>query len=161
MKVVVQRVRSSRVEVNGKVIGSIGKGLNVLVAIAKGDTEAEVEWMSQKCLNLRIFPEAGGDTCSEQENQRLNQSIQDIQGDILAISQFTLYGDCRKGRRPSFDRAAPPQTAKQLYQYFVDCLRQSGLTIETGEFGASMQVSIENDGPVTLVIERDPLSLGV
>ena len=156
MKVVVQRVRSSRVEVAGEVIGSIGQGLNILVGIAKGDTDAEVEWMAQKCLNLRIFPEVNGDSHSGQGSQRLNRSIQDIQGEILAISQFTLYSDCRKGRRPSFDRAAHPQVAEQLYQTFVDSLRKSGLTIETGKFGASMQVSIENDGPVTLVIERDP-----
>ncbi|MEM9219488.1 MAG: D-aminoacyl-tRNA deacylase [Cyanobacteria bacterium P01_F01_bin.150] len=152
MKVVVQRVRSSRVEVQGKAIGSIGKGLNILVGIAKGDTEAEIEWMAQKCLNLRVFPE----DASDMAKQRLSQSIQDIQGDILAISQFTLYGDCRKGRRPSFDQSANPSTAEQLYQYFISCLRKSGLTVETGEFGASMQVFIENDGPVTLVIERDP-----
>ena len=155
MKVVVQRVRSSRVEVNETVIGTIGKGLNILVGIAKGDTETEVKWMAQKCLNLRIFPEAQGDTPSKQSTQRLNQSIQDINGEILIISQFTLYGDCRKGRRPSFDQAAHPQEAERLYDYFVDCLRTSGLTIETGQFGASMQVCIENDGPVTLVIEQD------
>ena len=152
MKVVVQRVRSSRVDVNGEVLSSIGKGLNILVGIAKGDTEAEVEWMTQKCLNLRIFSGEG----RESEGQRLSQSVQDIQGDILAISQFTLYGDCRKGRRPSFDQAANPDTAAQLYQHFVDCLRKSGLTVKTGKFGASMQVFIENDGPVTLVIERSP-----
>ena len=151
MKVVVQRVRASRVEVDQQIVGSINKGLNILVGIAKGDTESEVEWMAQKCLNLRIFPDEGGDTGT----QRLNQSIQDIGGEILAISQFTLYGDCRKGRRPSFDRAAQPQDAERLYLYFVDCLKTSGLKVETGTFGASMQVFIENDGPVTLVIDRD------
>ena len=156
MKVVVQRVRSSHVEVKETVIGSIGKGLNILVGIAKGDTEVEMEWMAQKCLNLRVFPDESDDTRSAQESQRLNRSVQDINGELLVISQFTLYGDCRKGRRPSFDRAAYPQDAERLYQYFVDCLRTSGLTVETGEFGASMQVCIENDGPVTLVIEQTP-----
>ena len=155
MKVVVQRVRSSRVEVHQQVVGSIDRGLNILVGIAKGDTEAEIEWMAQKCLNIRIFPDKDGNTRSAQGTQRLNRSVQDINGSILVISQFTLYGDCRKGRRPSFDRASHPQDAERLYEYFVQCLQSSGLNIETGQFGASMQVFIENDGPVTLVIERD------
>lgn len=154
MKVVVQRVRSSQVEVNQQVVGSIGRGLNLLMGIASEDTVADVEWMARKCLNLRIFPAEPSDTISAQENSRFDFSVQDIQGEILVISQFTLYGDCRKGRRPSFEKAAAPEIAKPLYLHFVEQLKQSNLAIATGIFGASMQVSITNDGPVTLVIER-------
>lgn len=150
MRVVVQRVRSSSVEVDGKPVGKIGRGLNLLVGIAATDTAAELEWMAQKCLGLRIFPDP--------ETQRFSQSVQDIHGELLVISQFTLYGDCRKGRRPSFDQAAPPEQAEALYNQFVSRLRQSGLKVETGVFGAMMQVAIANDGPVTLVIDRDAAS---
>lgn len=154
MKVVVQRVRSSSVEVNQQIVGTIGRGLNLLVGIALEDTFADVEWMAQKCLNLRIFPEEKIDTLSEKSSQRFNRSVQDIQGEILVVSQFTLYGDCRKGRRPSFENAASPDLAKPLYLHFIEQLKQSGLEIATGRFGASMQVAIDNDGPVTLIIER-------
>lgn len=147
MKVVVQRVQASSVAVGQHVIGSINKGLNILVGIGKGDSDAEIEWMAQKCLNIRVFP--------GNEDNRLTQSVQDINGEILVISQFTLYGDCRKGRRPSFDAAALPEEAERLYEHFVHCLRTSGLRIETGQFGASMSVHIENDGPVTLLIEKE------
>lgn len=147
MRVVVQRVQSSSVVVDGKPVGQIGRGLNLLVGIAATDTEAELDWMAQKCLGLRIFPEP--------ETQRFSQSVQDIGGELLVVSQFTLYGDCRKGRRPSFDRAAPPDQAEALYEQFVTKLRQSGLKVETGVFGAMMQVAIANDGPVTLIIDRD------
>ena len=147
MKVVLQRVRSSRVEIDRRVVGQIGQGLNLLVGIAKGDIEEDLDWMVRKCLALRIFPSS--------ESDRFDCSVQDIQGEILVISQFTLYGDCRKGRRPSFDEAAPPQQAELLYNQFVHKLRQSGLRIETGEFGAAMRVYIENDGPVTLVLQTD------
>ncbi|MEM9450355.1 MAG: D-aminoacyl-tRNA deacylase [Cyanobacteria bacterium P01_E01_bin.6] len=146
MRVIVQRVRSSQVMVDGQVIGKIGRGLNLLVGIAASDTHAELEWMARKCLDLRLFP--------EDEQGRFDRSIQDIQGDLLVISQFTLYGDCRKGRRPSFDQAARPTDAEPLYLAFVDLLRRSNLTVETGKFGAQMQVSIENDGPVTLLLEK-------
>ncbi|USR90549.1 D-aminoacyl-tRNA deacylase [Phormidium yuhuli AB48] len=148
MRVIIQRVRSSQVRVGDRQVGKIGRGLNLLVGIAKTDGEAEVDWMVRKCLSLRLFPpdnEASG---------RWEQSIEDIEGEILVISQFTLYGDCRKGRRPSFDQSAPPAAAEALYNQFVEKLRQSGLEIQTGEFGAMMQVSIENDGPVTLILER-------
>jgi D-aminoacyl-tRNA deacylase len=149
MRVIIQRVKSSQVTVEGRVVGKIGPGLNLLVAISDRDTDTELDWMARKCLELRIFPTANGD------NSRWDQSVLDIQGQLLVVSQFTLYGDCRKGRRPSFDRSAPPTRAKELYEKFVEKLRASGLTVETGEFGAMMEVEILNDGPVTLLLERE------
>ena len=146
MRVVIQRVISSSVSVDGEIIGKIGKGLNLLVAIAPEDTETELDWMVRKCLELRLF--------SDKEGKSWQKSIIDIQGGILVISQFTLYGDCRKGRRPSFSNSASPEIARELYDRFVEKLKQSDLRIETGQFGAMMQVSIENDGPVTLLLER-------
>jgi D-tyrosyl-tRNA(Tyr) deacylase len=148
MRVVIQRVKSSQVTVNGQIIGKIGRGLNLLVGIAATDTEAELDWIARKCLELRIFPDEDG-------SDRWQKSIMEIDGEILVISQFTLYADSRKGRRPSFDRSAAPEVAKNLYNLFVDKLCDSGLTVETGEFGAMMQVFIENDGPVTLLLERE------
>ncbi|NMG10548.1 D-aminoacyl-tRNA deacylase [Brasilonema sp. UFV-L1] len=148
MRVVIQRVKSSQVTVNGEIIGKIGRGLNLLVGIADTDTHVELDWMVRKCLELRLFPEPEGD-------ERWQKSVQEISGELLVVSQFTLYGDCRKGRRPSFDRSAAPKLAEDLYNYFVDKLRESGLKVETGRFGAMMQVSIENDGPVTLLLERE------
>jgi D-tyrosyl-tRNA(Tyr) deacylase len=147
MRVIIQRVKSSQVEVAGVVVGKIGRGLNLLVGIADTDTEAELEWMTRKCLELRLFP--GNDSGSD----RWEKSVQEIGGELLVVSQFTLYGDCRKGRRPSFTRSASPESAQKLYEQFVETLRQSGLRVETGQFGAMMQVSIENDGPVTLLLE--------
>lgn len=149
MRVVIQRVRSSQVTVAGEVVGKIGRGLNLLVGIADSDGEAELNWMAKKCLELRLFPGEEGD--------RFDRSVQEIAGELLVISQFTLYGDCRKGRRPSFDRAAAPTHAEQRYQEFVTKLRQSGLKVETGQFGSMMQVSIENDGPVTMVLEKEAI----
>jgi D-aminoacyl-tRNA deacylase len=149
MRIVIQRVKSSQVTVNGVVVGKIGRGLNLLVGIADTDTEAELDWMVRKCLDLRLFP--GDDTSSD----RSEKSVQEIEGELLVVSQFTLYGDCRKGRRPSFTRSARPEAAQKLYEQFVEKLRQSGLRVETGQFGAMMQVSIENDGPVTLLLERE------
>jgi D-aminoacyl-tRNA deacylase len=147
MRVVVQRVTSSQVVVNSEVIGKIGQGLNLLVGIAATDTEAELDWMVRKCLDLRLFPNS--------DTGRFDQSVQEIGGELLVISQFTLYGDVRKGRRPSFDQAAAPDRAEHLYDSFVAKLRQSNLRVETGRFGAMMQVSIENDGPVTLILDRN------
>jgi D-tyrosyl-tRNA(Tyr) deacylase len=148
MRVLIQRVKSSQVTVNGEIIGKIGRGLNLLVGIADTDTDVELDWMARKCLELRLFPdEEGGD--------RWQKSVQEINGELLVVSQFTLYGDCRKGRRPSFDRSASPQTAEDLYNSFITKLCASGLRVETGKFGAMMQVSIENDGPVTLLLERE------
>ncbi|MEC4803586.1 MAG: D-aminoacyl-tRNA deacylase [Jaaginema sp. PMC 1079.18] len=149
MRVIVQRVRSSQVAVEGEVVGQIGRGLNLLIAIAPQDTEAELAWMARKCLDLRLFPPP------DDPSGRWEASVQDIQGEILAISQFTLYGDCRKGRRPSFSGSAAPPIAEALYDRFVAKLRESGLKVATGQFGAMMQVSIENDGPVTLILERE------
>ena len=147
MRVVIQRVTSSQVAVKGQIVGKIGRGLILLVGIASTDTEAELDWMARKCLELRLF---GG----EEGATRWQKSVQEIEGELLVVSQFTLYGDCRKGRRPSFDSAAP-EVAKDLYDRFVAKLRNSGLRVETGEFGAMMNVSIENDGPVTLLLERE------
>lgn len=147
MRVIVQRVRASQVTVNEETVGRIGRGLNLLVGFAATDTEAELDWIARKCLELRLFP---GDS----NGDRWEKSIQDIKGELLVISQFTLYGDCRQGRRPSFSDSAPPDRAGVLYHQFVAKLRESGLRVETGKFGAMMQVSIENDGPVTLLLER-------
>ena len=149
MRVVIQRVSSSQVTVNGQVVGKIGRGLNLLVGIADTDTEAELEWMARKCLELRLFPdeESGGEVWQK--------SVQEISGELLVVSQFTLYGDCRKGCRPSFDRSAVQDFARLLYEQFIAKLRQSGLKVESGHFGAMMQVLIENDGPVTLLLERE------
>ncbi|MBD2613313.1 MAG: D-aminoacyl-tRNA deacylase [Nostoc sp. ZfuVER08] len=148
MRVVIQRVKSSQVIVNGEIIGKIGRGLNLLVGIAKTDTDAELDWMVRKCLELRLFPD-------EEGNERFSKSVQEIDGELLVVSQFTLYGDCRKGRRPSFDRSAAPQSAEDLYNRFVTKLTASGLQVKTGQFGAMMEVSIENDGPVTLLLEKE------
>lgn len=130
-----------------EVVGAISRGLTLLVGIAATDTEETLEWMVRKCLNLRLFP-AGPDG-------RFDQSVMELGGELLVVSQFTLYGDGTKGRRPSFSKAAPPAQAEQTYDRFVAMLRKSGLNVETGKFGADMQVSIENDGPVTLWLERD------
>ncbi|MCP2732198.1 D-aminoacyl-tRNA deacylase [Limnofasciculus baicalensis] len=149
MRVIIQRVKSSQVTINGIVVGKIGRGLNLLVGIADTDTEVELDWMARKCLDLRLF--SGNDG----HGDRWEKSVQEIGGELLVVSQFTLYGDCRKGRRPSFSRSATPESAKKLYEKFVEKLRQSGLKVETGEFGAMMEVLIENDGPVTLILERE------
>jgi D-aminoacyl-tRNA deacylase len=146
MRVILQRVSASQVWVNGQVMGQIGRGLTLLIGIANTDTVAELDWMARKCLDLRVFPEG--------ETGRFDRSVQEIGGELLVVSQFTLYGDCRKGRRPSFDQAAMPGVAEQLYEQFVDRLRLSGLRVETGQFGAMMQVEIINEGPVTLILER-------
>lgn len=147
MRVIIQRVKSSYVRVEGKIIGEIAQGLNLLVGIATTDTETELDWMTRKCLNLRLF--ADHDT-----GKPWSKSIIDIQGEILVVSQFTLYGDCNKGRRPSFSDSAAPDLAQPLYNLFVSKLQQSGLKVATGRFGAMMDVAIANDGPVTLVLER-------
>ncbi|MBD2293869.1 D-tyrosyl-tRNA(Tyr) deacylase [Anabaena sphaerica FACHB-251] len=150
MRVIVQRVKSSQVTVNGEIVGKIGRGLNLLVGISNTDTDAELDWMVRKCLELRLFPDdEGGD--------RWQKSVQEINGELLVVSQFTLYGDCRKGRRPSFDRSAVPTLAVDLYNRFVSKLKTSGLRVETGQFGAMMQVEIQNDGPVTLILEKEAI----
>jgi len=148
MRVVLQRVRASRVLVDGEVVGEIGQGINLLVGIEEGDTIAEVEWMARKCLELRVFPDPA------KPNSGFELSVADIGGGVLAVSQFTLAGDCRKGRRPSFDRAARPELGRELFDRFVALLTESGLVVQTGRFGAHMDVRIDNDGPVTLLLQR-------
>ena len=144
MRAVVQRVTSSKVVVDDKVVGEIGKGLNILIGISKEDTEEDLLYLRDKIINLRIF---------EDENDKMNLSLLDIKGEILAISQFTLYGDCRKGRRPNFMEAEGGDRAKTLYDSFVDLLKEKDIKVETGEFGAHMKVDIQNDGPVTLILD--------
>jgi len=148
MKIVIQKVKSSQVIVDGKIVGSINQGLNLLVAIAPTDTEKEIDWMVKKCLELRLFS-------AQNTGDKWEKSVQEINGQILVISQFTLYGDCRKGRRPSFSNSAPPAIAEHLYNLFIEKLKLSKLKIETGIFGAKMEVKIENDGPVTLLLEKE------
>lgn len=139
-----QRVISSKVEVDGKTIGSIGKGLNVLLGISKEDTQEDIKYLKEKIINLRIF---------EDENEKLNKSLLDIGGEIIIVSQFTLYGDCRKGRRPSFIEALGGEEASILYNKFVEEIKKEVTEVATGEFGADMKVYIENDGPVTLMLD--------
>lgn len=144
MRAVVQRVKSSKVEVDGEIIGSIKGGLNVLLGVCKGDTQKDVEYLVDKVLGLRIF---------EDEFGKMNKSLLDVGGELLVISQFTLYGDCRKGKRPSFIEALGGEEAEKLYEEFVKRCKDKLEKIQTGEFGADMLVSIENDGPVTLMID--------
>ena len=141
MRLVIQRVREARVEVDGRCCGSIQSGLLVLVAVAKTDTPADADYLVDKLLGLRIFPDQDG---------KMNRSVVETGGSLLVISNFTLYGDCSKGRRPSFDLAAAPEQARSLYDYFVKKLRSSEVPVETGIFQASMAVHLVNDGPVTL-----------
>jgi len=144
MRTVLQRVKEASVVVEGKTTGKIGPGLLVFLGVGKGDEKRDAEYLSGKVLNLRIFADEAG---------RMNRSVLDENGALLVVSQFTLYGDCRKGRRPGFDQAADPALARQLYNYFVDLLRGAGLAVETGIFQADMQVSLINDGPVTLLCD--------
>ena len=144
MRVVVQRVTRASVTVEGKTIGEIGVGLVLLIGVAKGDTQGDLVYVMDKCVHLRIFEDDAG---------KMNLSLKDIEGEILAISQFTLYGDTRKGRRPGFDQAAPPDVAEPMYEAAVRHLKHHGLTVATGRFGAHMKVDLVNDGPVTLIVE--------
>jgi len=144
MRAVVQRVISSRVEVDGKVVGEIRKGFNVLLGISREDTLKDMSYMEEKLKGLRVFEDEAG---------KMNLSLQEVGGEILLISQFTLYGDARKGRRPSFIEAAAGEEAEKIYETMVRNLRGSGLTVETGTFGAKMNVLIENDGPVTILLD--------
>jgi D-tyrosyl-tRNA(Tyr) deacylase len=146
MRAVVQRVSRASVAVEGHTVGSIGRGLLVLLAVGKPDTAATAAYMADKIANLRIF---------EDETGKMNRSVLDIAGAALAVSQFTLYGDVRKGRRPSFVASAPPELAEPLYQQFLAELRRLGLPTETGVFRADMQVSLVNDGPVTILLDSD------
>lgn len=147
MRVVLQRVSRGEVRIDGEVVGSIGRGHVLLVGFTYGDGAEQVEWMADKVVGLRVFGDDEG---------KMNLSIEDVGGELLVVSQFTLYGDTRKGRRPSFVRAAPPDEAIPLYDHFVKALRARGVSkVETGEFGAMMEVDLVNDGPVTLVLERE------
>ncbi|MGA7144064.1 MAG: D-aminoacyl-tRNA deacylase [Desulfobacterales bacterium] len=144
MRVVIQRVKSASVVAGTEVAGRIGKGLLVLLGVAISDNIEDAEYLADKTVNLRIF---------EDENQKMNRSLLDIGGEILVVSQFTLLGDCKKGRRPSFVNAAPPELADKLYRQFVDRIRQKKVSVKTGRFQANMAVSLINDGPVTLIID--------
>ena len=150
MRALLQRVSQARVTVGGSVVGEIGAGLLILLGVAKADTPAKAEFLVDKILNLRIFPDAAG---------KMNLSLLDTGGGMLVVSQFTLYGDCRKGRRPSFDAAAPAEQARALYESFVESARRSGVRVETGVFQAHMDVALVNDGPVTLMLESETASL--
>ena len=147
MRVVLQRVSAASVTIEGRVIGTIGPGFCLLVGFTHGDTEAEADWMAEKIIGLRLFSDAAG---------KMNLGLNDVGGGLLVVSQFTLYGDAAKGRRPSFIDAARPEVAIPLYQRFIDALRARCGDVATGEFGADMQVAIQNDGPVTLILERSP-----
>jgi len=144
MRAVVQRVKKGSVSIDGKIVGAINKGLVILLGVRSGDTEADAKFLADKCVNLRIFADKAG---------KFNLSALDIGGELLAISQFTLYADTRKGRRPSFVEAAPPEISEPLYEKFIAYLRESGLKVACGEFGAMMLVEIHNDGPVTIILE--------
>jgi D-tyrosyl-tRNA(Tyr) deacylase len=143
MRALLQRVTKASVVVEGAVVGEIGTGLLILLGVAKPDTAADATFLADKVLNLRIFPDADG---------KMNRSLLDTGGSLLVVSQFTLYGDCRKGRRPGFDAAAPAEQARALYESFVEIARRSGLRVETGVFQAHMEVALVNDGPVTLML---------
>jgi D-tyrosyl-tRNA(Tyr) deacylase len=144
MRAVVQRVSRAGVTVDGEPVGAVGRGLLVLLGVAPGDTESEARWLADKIVGLRIFPDDEG---------KMNRDVAEISGGVLVVSQFTLYGDCRKGRRPSFVGAAAPELAEPLYETFVAAVRAHGLPAATGRFGAMMQVELINDGPVTLLVE--------
>ncbi|MDX9702815.1 MAG: D-aminoacyl-tRNA deacylase [Candidatus Auribacterota bacterium] len=144
MKLVVQRVSQAQVTVDGRCVSSIGKGLLVFLGVSVGDTEKEADYLLNKVINLRIFEDLHG---------KMNLSLIDDNLELLVISQFTLYGDCRKGRRPSFTSAMHPDRAQQLYNYFIDQARTAGVIVQQGIFGAHMNVSLVNDGPVTFIIE--------
>jgi len=148
VRAIIQRVTNASVAVDGEVIGSIGKGILIFLGVSDDDTEADLKYIADKMLNLRIF---------EDENGKMNLSLLDTSGEILVISQFTLYGDCRKGRRPSFDKAGKPDYANEMYEKFIDYCRASGLKTECGQFGADMKVSLLNDGPVTMMLDSTKL----
>jgi D-tyrosyl-tRNA(Tyr) deacylase len=144
MKAVIQRVKSAEVCVDGRMTGKIGKGLLVLLGVGKGDGERDLSFLTSKIPDLRIF---------EDDSGKLNLSLKEMNGEMLVVSQFTLYGDCRKGRRPSFTEAEEPAAAKHLYEQFILKLREQGIPVQTGEFQADMEVHLINDGPVTLLLD--------
>lgn len=144
MRLVLQRVKGAEVKVEGQIVGKVGKGLVVFLGVRNGDGEGDAKYLAEKVTNLRVFEDTSG---------KFNLSIMDVGGEVLVVSQFTLYGDCRKGRRPSFTQASPPEEAIKLYQRFVALLQERGLRVETGVFGSRMLVEIQNQGPVTFVLE--------
>jgi len=144
MRAVVQRVSRARVTVNGETTGEIGLGLLVLLGVGAGDTRAEADYLAEKTIGLRIFEDAVG---------KMNLYVAEVGGALLVVSQFTLYGDARRGKRPSFDAAAPPEQARELYEYFVEKVRAAGLRSETGRFQETMQVELVNEGPVTILLD--------
>ena len=146
MRAVIQRVRRCRVTVESRVVGEIGPGLLVLLGVGVGDPEAAADYLAEKVLGLRIF---------EDDAEKMNLSVQDVKGEVLVVSQFTLYGDVRRGKRPSFDAAARPEEARRLYEYFVEKIRAAGLHCETGEFQAMMEVELVNSGPVTILLDSE------
>ena len=145
MKLVIQRVKYAKVEVEEKITGEIEKGFLILVGVEQNDTKEQADWLANKVCNLRIF---------EDENEKMNLSLKDVNGKILIISQFTLYADCNKGNRPSFIQAAEPKKAEKLYEYFKQKCRNLGIKVEAGIFGAHMKVELLNDGPVTIILEK-------
>jgi D-tyrosyl-tRNA(Tyr) deacylase len=147
MRVVLQRVSKASVRIDDRIAGEIGRGFCLLVGFTHGDTPEQVDWMAEKVAGLRLFSDAQG---------KMNLGLEEVGGAVLVVSQFTLYGDSAKGRRPSFIDAARPDTAIPLYERFLTALRERGLTVASGEFGADMQVEIHNDGPVTLILDRVP-----
>jgi D-tyrosyl-tRNA(Tyr) deacylase len=144
MRIVLQRVTAARVDVAGETVGSIGAGLLILLGVTQTDSREDADYLAGKVIQLRIFPD---------EARRMNRSLLEAGGSLLVVSQFTLYGDCRKGRRPSFDHAAPPEQARALYEYFVQHLRLSNIAVETGVFQAEMEIHLVNDGPVTFILD--------
>jgi len=144
MKIVLQRVREASVEVEGKVVGEIGQGVCLLVGIEKGDSEGDAQYLAQKVVELRIFSDKEG---------KMNLSLQDVQGEVLAVSQFTLAGSTQKGRRPSFDKAEAPEKAEKVFSSLVDSIRQRQIKVKTGVFQAMMEVHLTNDGPVTFILQ--------
>ena len=146
MKLVIQRVKNAKVEVENKVVGKIDKGFMVLLGVKKGDTTKEADYLARKLCNLRVF---------EDENEKMNLSLKDVNGELLIVSQFTLYGDAKEGNRPSFIEAELPEKANELYEYFMEKCKENGIEkVEHGVFGAHMDVSLTNDGPVTILIEK-------
>ncbi|MFH1625575.1 MAG: D-aminoacyl-tRNA deacylase [Pseudomonadota bacterium] len=144
MKAVIQRVKNSRVSVDDQLVGEIGKGILVFLGVEKDDTRTHADYLASKIVNLRIFEDSDG---------KMNLSLRDVKGNVLVISQFTLMGDCRKGRRPSFTDAAEPEKAEELYQYFISQIRKNNIIVSTGKFQAKMDVYILNDGPVTFLLD--------
>lgn len=145
MKLVIQRVKNAKVEVDNKIVGKIEKGFLVLIGITHEDTEKEVDYLAKKLCNLRVFTD---------QNDKMNLSLKEVNGELLIVSQFTLYGDCQQGNRPSFIEAARPEKAEPLYESFCDKCAEYGINVQKGIFGADMQISLLNDGPVTILIEK-------